>query len=368
MFLKPFKKVARLGIPKGAFEPFKAEAKRLAKRIAFPLRKKKYPNNLSGKKVLMQKGNKIGPLSLKNATFSSLALPSIFIGNSIYSFLNALQLVRDYKLDSMKTPFHEPLPRLTSFEFRDIFRNNRPDSAIIDSLKKFYPKDSQLCFLPPDWLGLKITPRFLAKQLSTYQSLHSAGHKKVLEYFGFYKHNASFWLLGLLQERASSEIHSMELLPGKRGFRVTHILPLKLDQKHQKKCGIDVVPYSLTSEYAFDDDGNIDKVGELISGYILNKEVEENILKTLANPCSLDNENNFFLFFGGDRLTTLKMIKKIPLNPPCNVPFHEIDSNNESRLNKNFADLAADLTRDYKIYLQKNFPTFFDRVANFMRG
>ena len=96
--------------------------------------------------------------------------------------------------------------------------------------------------------------------------------------------------------------------------------------------------------------------------------MEENILKTLANPCSLDNENNFFLFFGGDRLTTLEMIKKIPLNPPCNVPFHEIDSNNESKLNKNFADLAADLSRDYKIYLQKNFPTFLDRMANFMRG
>lgn len=88
-------------------------------------------------------------------------------------------------------------------------------------------------------------------------------------------------------ERITSEIHSVAILPENQRFRVTHILPLRLDEKQQKKHKIDLLPYLLTTEFALKGDGTFDKERFLISGYILHKEVEENILKTLRNPCPM---------------------------------------------------------------------------------
>ena len=65
--------------------------------------------------------------------------------------------------------------------------------------------------------------------------------------------------MSLLQERITSEIHSIEILPNNQGFRVTHILPLRLDEKQQKKHKIDLLPYSLTTEFALKEDETFDK-------------------------------------------------------------------------------------------------------------
>ena len=200
---------------------------------------------------------------------------------------------------------------------------------------------------------------FLGKQLSSYQSNHSGSHKRVLEYYGFTKENGNIWLLSLLQERITSGIHTIEIIPDNQGFRVTHILPLRLDEKQQKKHKIDLLPYSLTTEFALKKDGTFDKEGGLISRYILHTEVEGNILKTLRNSWPINNEKNSFLFFGGDRLTAIKMVEKIPLNRPVFISNSKIKSNKLSKLDTSFGPLVEELTTDYSLYWEYNVFTLF---------
>ena len=59
-----------------------------------------------------------------------------------------------------------------------------------------------------------------------------------------------------------------------------------------------------------------------------------------------------FLFFGGDRLTAIKTLEKIPLNPPVFIPNSKIKSNKLSKLDSSFGPLAEELTIDYELYLE----------------
>ena len=328
-----------------------------AKRVAFPMRKDLYSKDISGKKILT--ANRIDPLSQKKADLFSITpiiIPSRFIGNSFENYLGALQDCIKYKKNSWADAFHKPHERLTSFELRDLFESNRPNSENITILKKNYPDQIQWCMLPAEWLKVEITCLFLGKMLESLQGVHAEDHKKVLAYYGFTRQNAHIWLAALLQERATSEIHSFSLLPGNQGFRVTHILPLRLDQKQQKKHKIDVLPFSLTSEFAFKPDGTFDKVGTFITGYFLHQEVEKNILKTLRNPCLIDNRENNYLFFGGDRLTTIKLLEKIPINPRVSTPRSKKKkkSNNYPKLEKTFMKISEQVSKDYLSYYLTN--------------
>lgn len=132
------------------------------------MRKEVYSKDLTGKKILTETSNKVSPLSQKKADFFSITaiiLPIVFMGDSLELFLECLEAAIIYKRNNMATIFHKPYDRLTGFEMRDIFKNNRLNSKDIDILKISYPLELQWCLLSANWLKVKITPLFFSKTI-----------------------------------------------------------------------------------------------------------------------------------------------------------------------------------------------------------
>lgn len=206
----------------------------------------------------------------------SYTLPSRFVADDSNCLL-ALQLA----LQSVNQD------RITSLDFYNFIQNSTDPR--VTPLQGY--TESEVCVLPKSWSFIKITDRFLGKMLTDFTDIHSSGHSKSLAQIGYTIQNCTTWLPPILKDKIGSNIQNFQLKGQKRtDLALTYDIPVEIDP-WQKALSLAQFPLDYVNfrgvflfKGSTSSGSTFNKVGETITGFLLDRPLTQSEFKNLENP------------------------------------------------------------------------------------